>query len=574
VDFAKVATLQNSGKLELVSRNYSTEFATDSSIKKHGDMSHLEGRNLKSVDNSWLQPGNDMSLEGKSSSGKSWDQFETNRRLFNVKDTYDENLYTKKLDLKSMTSEQIAMADRLAREIEGTVSTNIHLQEERGQAPEGDWDEEDRFSGVLKEAPAAKKAAPAPDASNPWKRGAKLTGAAVVAGTASAGASGAASPATPAGLSNSASAASISGKAPLTPPPGVTKKPAAATNAAAPAPAEAAPKKADEEKTSDKSDKTDKAADKTSEKTEKTEKVEKKAETTTAASAAPATTTDKAETKPVDAATPEVKPAPVKKLNAAAAEFKPSWMTPAAAPAPTPVAVAAAAAPATPVAPSTPQQTGYVPQQQFTPSHNNNYSSPEAYNKNPHTPSFVPQQQQHVPGPEGYGFDPNAMPVGMLPHPFIPGSPPMNMNMNMNMAYDPQTGNYFMPPQMPMVMPSGMDYIPQGNGLMPMPMMPMQGIQGMPMQGMQGMPYPPMPQGIQGMPMHDGSGGMYMPQNMAFPPNMGNMGMGNMGMMQQQPQPNQHMGGMYSPQQGYNNNGGMGSGQKPKFNSNNNGDIR
>lgn len=538
--FEKVVTLQNTAKLELVSRNYSTEFATDSSIKKHGDMSHLEGRNLKSVDNSWLQPGNDMSLEGKSGSGKSWDQFETNRRLFNVKDTYDENLYTKKLDLKSMTSEQIAMADRLAREIEGTASSNIHLQEERGQAPEGDWDEEDRFSGVLKEAPAVKKAAP--EVNNPWKRGAKLTGAAVVAGTASAGASGAASPATPATLSNSASATSISGKAPLTPPPGVTKKPATATNTAVPA--EAAPKKIEEEKGSDKAnkaEKTDKPAEKTS---DKTEKVEKKAEPVTEATTAPVAAADKAD-KPVDAATPEAKPAPVKKLNAAAAEFKPAWMT-AAAPAP------AVVAPATPVAPSTPQQSGFVPQQQFTPSHNH-YNSPDVYNKAPHTPNYVP----HGPA-EGYGgFDPNVAPMGMLPPQYIPGTPPM--------MYDPNAPSYFMPPQMqPMVM----DYVPNMNGIMPMPMMPVQGMQGMPMQGMPGMPYPPMQQ--QGMPMHDG--GMYMPQNMGFQPNM-NM---NMGMMQQQQQPNHQMGGMYSPQQGYNNNG-MGSGQKSKFNNNNNngnGDIR
>ena len=41
-------------------------------------------------------------------------------------------------------------AERLAKEIEGTASRNIHVQEERGQVSEqdGDWDEEDKYSGV------------------------------------------------------------------------------------------------------------------------------------------------------------------------------------------------------------------------------------------------------------------------------------------------------------------------------------------------------------------------------------------------------------------------------------------
>ena len=41
-------------------------------------------------------------------------------------------------------------AEKLAKEIEGTASGNIHVQEERGQVAEhdADWDEEDRYSGV------------------------------------------------------------------------------------------------------------------------------------------------------------------------------------------------------------------------------------------------------------------------------------------------------------------------------------------------------------------------------------------------------------------------------------------
>ena len=62
-------------------------------------------------------------MNNKSSNKHSdWDQFETNKRLFNVNSSFDENLYTKKLDLSMMTKEQIAKADRLAREIENTSS--------------------------------------------------------------------------------------------------------------------------------------------------------------------------------------------------------------------------------------------------------------------------------------------------------------------------------------------------------------------------------------------------------------------------------------------------------------------
>jgi PAB1-binding protein PBP1 len=56
-----------------------------------------------------------------------WDQFETNKRLFNVRSSFNEDLYTKKLDLASMSKEQIARADRIAKEIEGSSSRYSRL---------------------------------------------------------------------------------------------------------------------------------------------------------------------------------------------------------------------------------------------------------------------------------------------------------------------------------------------------------------------------------------------------------------------------------------------------------------
>ncbi|CAJ1930519.1 unnamed protein product [Cylindrotheca closterium] len=78
-----------------------------------------------------------------------WDQFKANEELFNVQATYDENLYTTQLDKSQIDKKKLAEAERIAKEIEGSTSTNIHIAEERGHAVETDFDEEDRYSGVL-----------------------------------------------------------------------------------------------------------------------------------------------------------------------------------------------------------------------------------------------------------------------------------------------------------------------------------------------------------------------------------------------------------------------------------------
>ncbi|KAL7534411.1 hypothetical protein ACHAXR_005859 [Thalassiosira sp. AJA248-18] len=90
-----------------------------------------------------------------------WDQFSANEKKFNVKASFDENLYTTKLDVTNIDRQKRAEAERIAKEIEGTVSSNIHVAEERGQKIMTDYDEEDLYSGVLtkelkaREVPAA-----------------------------------------------------------------------------------------------------------------------------------------------------------------------------------------------------------------------------------------------------------------------------------------------------------------------------------------------------------------------------------------------------------------------------------
>ncbi|KAK4791570.1 hypothetical protein SAY86_031983 [Trapa natans] len=82
---------------------------------------------------------------------RNWDQFETNEMLFGVKSTFNEELYTTKLERGPQMKELEKEASRIAREIEGDVTQDLHLAEERGlQMHEFDVDEETRFSSVFR----------------------------------------------------------------------------------------------------------------------------------------------------------------------------------------------------------------------------------------------------------------------------------------------------------------------------------------------------------------------------------------------------------------------------------------
>mmetsp|Transcript_14621 Transcript_14621/g.18676 ORF Transcript_14621/g.18676 Transcript_14621/m.18676 type:complete len:853 (+) Transcript_14621:168-2726(+) len=140
-----------------------TDFLTDADIsgkrmvREHGieevDHSWLAGDPADGGiedDGEWKRKKGAPSWQGGGKGDAQWDQFEANKRLFNVESTFDENLYTTKLDTSKMTPEQIARAERLAREIEGVKSDNFHLAEERGQRFESDYTEEQRYGGVLR----------------------------------------------------------------------------------------------------------------------------------------------------------------------------------------------------------------------------------------------------------------------------------------------------------------------------------------------------------------------------------------------------------------------------------------
>ncbi|KAK7389651.1 hypothetical protein VNO78_24870 [Psophocarpus tetragonolobus] len=81
---------------------------------------------------------------------RGWDQFETNEILFGVKSTFNEEIYTTKLEKGPRTRELEKQALRIAREIEGEETRDLHLAEERGLYHNFDVDEETRFSSVYR----------------------------------------------------------------------------------------------------------------------------------------------------------------------------------------------------------------------------------------------------------------------------------------------------------------------------------------------------------------------------------------------------------------------------------------
>ena len=78
------------------------------------------------------------------------DQFAANKQLFGVETKFDESVYTTQID-KSKIGISEEEAARIAREIEGKVSSNPHVAEERNQKLISDFDddEEAKYSSCL-----------------------------------------------------------------------------------------------------------------------------------------------------------------------------------------------------------------------------------------------------------------------------------------------------------------------------------------------------------------------------------------------------------------------------------------
>ncbi|KAJ3510811.1 hypothetical protein NLJ89_g4461 [Agrocybe chaxingu] len=105
---------------------------------------------------------------GPGSNGTSWDQFVANEALFGVKATYDEDVYTTKLDRSAPDfKERERKAQKLANEILGTTTNNPHIAEERGiSVDDNGVNEEDKYGAVVRKQgayvpPGARKQGPA-----------------------------------------------------------------------------------------------------------------------------------------------------------------------------------------------------------------------------------------------------------------------------------------------------------------------------------------------------------------------------------------------------------------------------
>ena len=85
---------------------------------------------------------------------ENWDQFELNKKMYNVVSTYDENLYTTKLDKDKISEEEKIIVDKMYKEIMNSDSKEKDLQvlEDRGiiKQKEDEFDEEDKYSSVIK----------------------------------------------------------------------------------------------------------------------------------------------------------------------------------------------------------------------------------------------------------------------------------------------------------------------------------------------------------------------------------------------------------------------------------------
>lgn len=141
-------------------RHDARSFATDGQIS--GRQSPGPGRELKKFDDfSNSMPVAGANVPGSRLSGKDaetfgdlrpagkWDQFKVNQDKFGVTTSFDESQYTTSIDRSGADyAAREREAARIAAEIEGKVSNNIHMQEERNQRVQTDMDEEALYSGV------------------------------------------------------------------------------------------------------------------------------------------------------------------------------------------------------------------------------------------------------------------------------------------------------------------------------------------------------------------------------------------------------------------------------------------
>ncbi|KAF9048692.1 hypothetical protein BJ165DRAFT_1343003 [Panaeolus papilionaceus] len=144
-------------------------FRTDTDISQKKGLGGKE-RELQawapSGDASGALGGDDDTFGLGSNGATSWDQFTVNEQLFGVKASFDEDVYTTKLDRNAPNfKERERQAQKIANEIINATTNNPHIAEERGHVVDDSGvNEEDRFGAVVRGQnayipPGARKAA-------------------------------------------------------------------------------------------------------------------------------------------------------------------------------------------------------------------------------------------------------------------------------------------------------------------------------------------------------------------------------------------------------------------------------
>ncbi|CAN8270162.1 unnamed protein product [Cochlearia groenlandica] len=146
---AKNLSVSSNGMSNAVQSEKPVELLTDSSISQSNQIDL--GRELKR----WVPDENvplrqDLENVFDDSWNRGWNQFEVNESLFGVKSTFNEELYTTKLEKGPRSRKLEEQAAKIAREIEGENTRDLHVAEERGIQLNGkfDIDEETKYSSV------------------------------------------------------------------------------------------------------------------------------------------------------------------------------------------------------------------------------------------------------------------------------------------------------------------------------------------------------------------------------------------------------------------------------------------
>ncbi|KAK6198102.1 uncharacterized protein RJT21DRAFT_250 [Scheffersomyces amazonensis] len=126
----------------------SSKFKTDTDIS--GRLNVRERELERWVPDEDLTHNPALTLNADDHKSGAWDQFKVNEEKFGVESSYDEHLYTTRIDTSAADYEdRVKRAERIAREIEGQVTSDRHILEERGiQIDDSGIDEEDKYSGV------------------------------------------------------------------------------------------------------------------------------------------------------------------------------------------------------------------------------------------------------------------------------------------------------------------------------------------------------------------------------------------------------------------------------------------